>query len=207
MSEHVWGIIVAAGTGSRYGSPKQYEVLRGRRVLDWARQAASRSCEGVVMVVPEDRIALREPGAHRVVVGGATRSASVRAGLHAVPDDAEIIVVHDGARPLASPEIFGRVIHAVRHGADGAVPGVPVNDTIRSRDGGTVDRSRLVAVQTPQAFRANVLRRAHEGEPDASDDASLVEAVGGVIVVVDGEHRNLKITTPIDLRFAALLLG
>lgn len=205
--EHVWGIIVAAGTGSRYGSPKQYEVLRGRRVLDWARQATSRSCEGVVMVVPEDRIGLREPGAHRVVVGGATRSASVRAGLAAVPDDAEIVVVHDGARPLASPEIFGRVIHAVQHGADGAVPGVPVNDTIRSRDGGTVDRSQLVAVQTPQAFRADILRRAHEGEPDASDDASLVEAAGGVIVVVDGDHRNFKITTPIDLRFAALLLG
>jgi 2-C-methyl-D-erythritol 4-phosphate cytidylyltransferase len=159
------------------------------------------------MVVPEDRAELREPGAHRVVVGGATRSASVRAGLAAVPDDAEIIVVHDGARPLASREIFSRVIDAVRHGADGAVPGIPVADTIRSLDGGTVDRARLVAVQTPQAFRADLLRRAHDGEPDASDDASLVEAVGGVIVVVDGEHRNLKITTPIDLRFAALLLG
>jgi 2-C-methyl-D-erythritol 4-phosphate cytidylyltransferase len=203
----IWGIVVAAGSGSRYGSPKQYEVLRGRRVLDWARQATSRSCEGVVMVVPEDRIALREPGAHRVVVGGATRSASVRAGLEAVPDDAEIIVVHDGARPLASPELFRRVIHAVRHGADAAVPGIPVADTIRSRTGGTIDRSNLVAVQTPQAFSADMLRRAHKNEPDASDDASLVEAVGGVIVVVDGEHRNLKITTPIDLRFAALLLG
>jgi 2-C-methyl-D-erythritol 4-phosphate cytidylyltransferase len=202
-----WGIIVAAGTGSRYGSVKQYEVLRGRRVLDWARQVALRACEGVVMVVPADRLELREPGAHRVVAGGDTRSASVRAGLDAVPDDADIVVVHDGARPLASLELFHKVIDAVRDGADAAVPALPLTDTIRSLDGGTIDRSRLVAVQTPQAFRAEVLRKAHEQGTDASDDASLVEAIGGSVAVVDGEHRNLKITTPIDLRFAGFLLG
>jgi 2-C-methyl-D-erythritol 4-phosphate cytidylyltransferase len=202
-----WGIIVAAGSGSRYGSVKQYEVLRGRRVLDWARQVALRACEGVVMVVPADRMALREPGAHRVVAGGETRSASVRAGLDAVPDDADIVVVHDGARPLASIEIFHKVIDAVRDGADAAVPAIGLTDTIRSLDGGTIDRSRLVAVQTPQAFRATVLRTAHEQGGDASDDATLVEAIGGSVVVVDGEHRNIKITTPIDLRFAGFLLG
>jgi 2-C-methyl-D-erythritol 4-phosphate cytidylyltransferase len=202
-----WGIIVAAGSGSRYGSVKQYEVLRGRRVLDWARQVALRACEGVVMVVPADRLELREPGAHRVVAGGETRSASVRAGLDAVPDVADIVVVHDGARPLASLELFHKVIGAVRDGADAAVPALALTDTIRSLDGGTVDRSRLVAVQTPQAFRAEVLRKAHDQGNDASDDASLVEAIGGSVVVVDGEHRNLKITTPIDLRFAGFLLG
>ncbi len=203
----VWGIIVAAGGGSRFGGPKQYEVLCGRRVVDWARQVTLRACEGVVMVVPPDRIEHREPGAHRVVPGGVTRSASVRAGLAAVPDDAEIVVVHDGARPLASIEIFHRVIAAVREGADAALPGVEVADTIRSRSGGTLDRGELVAVQTPQAFRVDALRRAHEGDPDATDDAALVEAAGGSVVVVDGEHRNIKITTPIDLRFAAFLLG
>lgn len=202
-----WGIIVAAGSGSRYGSVKQYEVLRGRRVLDWARQVALRACEGVVMVVPPDRLELREPGAHRVVAGGETRSASVRAGLDAVPDDADIVVVHDGARPLASLDLFHAVIGAVQHGADAAVPALALTDTIRSLDGGTIDRSRLVAVQTPQAFRADVLRKAHAQGEDASDDASLVEAVGGSVVVVDGEHRNIKITTPIDLRFAGFLLG
>ena len=207
LAVSTWGIIVAAGSGSRYGGMKQYEVLRGRRVLDWARQAALRACEGVVMVVPADRLALREPGAHRVVPGGATRSESVRAGLDAVPDDAEIIVVHDGACPLASLELFHKVIGAVRDGADAAVPALPVTDTIRSLDGGTIDRSRLVTVQTPQAFRAGALRRAHAEGAEASDDASLVEATGGSVVVVGGEHRNLKITTPIDLRFAALLLG
>lgn len=201
-----WGIVVAAGAGSRYGAPKQYEVLRGRRVLDWARQATSRSCEGVVMVVPKDRVAQREPGAHRVVAGGDTRAASVRAGLAAVPDEVELIIVHDGARPLASGALFERVLEAVRNGADAAVPAIPITDTVRSLDGGTIDRSQLVAVQTPQAFRADALRRAHADEPDASDDATLVEAIGGKIVVVEGERRNLKITTPIDLRFAALLL-
>jgi len=202
----VWGIVVAAGSGTRFGSPKQYEVLCGRRVLDWSRQATSRACDSVVMVVPEDRIAQREPGAHSVVAGGATRSASVRAGLAAVPQDADVIVVHDGARPLATQELFAKVIHAVRHGADAAVPVVEVTDTLRSVDGGTVDRSRLVAVQTPQAFDAHMLRRAHAAEPDASDDAALVEAVGGVVVLVEGDHRNMKITTPIDLRVAALFL-
>jgi 2-C-methyl-D-erythritol 4-phosphate cytidylyltransferase len=203
----VWGIVVAAGGGSRFGGPKQYEVLRGRRVVDWARQVTLRACEGVVMVVPPDRIEHREPGAHRVVPGGDTRSASVRAGLAAVPDDVDIVVVHDGARPLASIEIFHRVIAAVQEGADAALPGIEVADTIRSRAGGTLDRSELVAVQTPQAFRVDALRRAHEGDPDATDDAALVEAAGGSVVVVDGEHRNIKITTPIDLRFAAFLLG
>lgn len=202
-----WGIVVAAGSGSRYGGPKQYEVLRGRRVLDWARQATLRACEGVVMVVPKEREKDREPGAHRVVAGGDSRAASVRAGLAAVPDEADVVIVHDGARPLASLALFERVLGAVRAGADAAVPALPITDTIRSLDGGTIDRSRLVAVQTPQAFRADALRRAHAGEPEASDDATLVESIGGSVVVVEGEYRNLKITTPIDLRFAALLLG
>ncbi|MEO7556036.1 MAG: 2-C-methyl-D-erythritol 4-phosphate cytidylyltransferase [Acidimicrobiales bacterium] len=203
----VWGIVVAAGSGSRFGGPKQYEVLCGRRVVDWARQAVLRCCDGVVMVVPPERIEHREPGAHRVVAGGATRSASVRAGLAAVADDAEIVVVHDGARPLATVDLFRRVIDAVRAGADAAVPGVPLSDTVRDVDAGTLDRARLVAVQTPQAFRADVLRRAHHGDPDATDDAALVEAVGGTVTVVEGERRNLKITTPLDLRLAALLLA
>jgi 2-C-methyl-D-erythritol 4-phosphate cytidylyltransferase len=207
VSENVWGIVVAAGSGSRFGSPKQYEVLRGRRVLDWARQAMRTNVEGVVMVVPEDRIGKLEPGANAVVAGGATRSASVRAGLSAVPDRVEIIVIHDAARPLARSALVASVIDAVREGADAAVPGLEVTDTIRSRDGGVLDRSQLVAVQTPQAFRAAVLRRAHEGEPEATDDSALVEAVGGSVVIVEGQPDNFKITTPSDLKIAGLLLG
>ncbi len=203
----VWSIVVAAGSGQRFGGPKQYEVLRGRRVLDWARQAARVATDGVVMVVPAEHEGEPEPGADLVVVGGATRSASVRAGLAAVPADAEIIVVHDGARPLASRALFDAVVAAVRAGADAAVPALPVVDTLRSLDGGTVDRSRLVAVQTPQAFRAEALRAAHRDDADATDDASLVELAGGTVAVIEGDQRNLKITTPTDLRIAGLFLG
>ena len=128
-------------------------------------------------------------GADVVVPGGATRADSVRCGLDAVPDDAAVIVVHDAARPLASPALFAAVIAAVTDGgADGAVPGVPPSDTIKTVDEsgrvtGTLDRDRLVAVQTPQAFRAAVLRRAHDGAPvaGATDDAMLVESMGGTV--------------------------
>ncbi len=203
----MWGIVVAGGSGSRYGSAKQYEVLRGRRVLDWARQAMRSNVEGIVMVVPEDRVAKLEPGANAVVAGGATRSASVRAGLSAVPDRVDIIVIHDAARPLARAALVSSVVQAVRDGADAAVPGIEVADTIRSRDGGVLDRSKLVAVQTPQAFRAEMLRRAHQGEPEATDDSALVEAIGGSVVVVEGQPDNFKITTPTDLKIAGILLG
>jgi 2-C-methyl-D-erythritol 4-phosphate cytidylyltransferase len=127
-----------------------------------------------------------------------------------VPSSAEVIAVHDAARPLATPDLFRLVIAEVERGADAAVPGVPVVDTIRRVTGGAgdgvVDRAHLVAVQTPQAFRAVALRRAHRGEPEASDDASLVEATGGKVVVVPGEIANRKITDPLDLVIADALL-
>ena len=139
----------------------------------------------------------------------------MRCGLDAVPDEAEVIVVHDAARPLASPDLFAAVIAAVTDGgADGAVPGVPPSDTIKTVDEsgrvtGTLDRERLVAVQTPQAFRAGVLRRAHDGAPvaGATDDAMLVESMGGTVHVVPGEPRNLKITDPDDLEAAERILA
>jgi 2-C-methyl-D-erythritol 4-phosphate cytidylyltransferase len=203
----VWVVVVAAGAGSRFGRPKQYESLAGRRVLDWSLDAARSVADGVVLVVPPDRIADREAGADISVAGATTRSGSVRAGLGAVPAGADIIVVHDAARPLAPPRLFEAVIAAVDGGADAALPGVPVTDTIRRRDGGVVDRTDLLAVQTPQAFRASSLRRAHTGGPEATDDVSLVEAAGGKVVVVEGDPRNLKITHPDDLVVAAALLG
>jgi 2-C-methyl-D-erythritol 4-phosphate cytidylyltransferase len=160
-----------------------------------------------VLVVPADREHVAEPAADHVVVGGATRSASVRAGLTAVAPDARddcVIVVHDAARPFATVELFQSVIDAVRSGADGAVPGLPVTDTVKQvEDAGTVtatlDRTHLVTVQTPQAFRFAALRDAHRSGADATDDAALVEAIGGRVVVVPGENTNRKITTPDDL--------
>jgi 2-C-methyl-D-erythritol 4-phosphate cytidylyltransferase len=141
-----------------------------------------------------------------VVAGGATRSASVRAGLAAVPPDAAVVVVHDAARPLAPATLFAAVVDAVRDGADGAVPVVPVVDSLRRVGGGAVDRNEFVAVQTPQAFRADALRAAHAGNADASDDATLVEANGGKVVLVPGHPLNFKITSPHDLVIARALL-
>ena len=152
-----------------------------------------------MLVVHPDRSTDREPMVDAVVGGGDTRSASVRAGLAAVPDDADIVLVHDAARPLASARLWERVLAAVQAGNDAVVPAVPVVDTLREVDGTTVDRTAYVAVQTPQGFRAAVLRRAHEGAPEGTDDASLVEAIGGKVLVVDGEPENRKITTAADL--------
>lgn len=199
---------MAAGSGARYGggTPKQYLPLAGHRVLDWSLAAAREASDGVVLVVHPDRAHDLEPGADVVVAGGATRSASVRAGLAAVPADADVVVVHDAARPLAPPALFAEVVAAVVDGAAGAVPGLPVTDTIkrvrRGRVVETLDRATLVAVQTPQAFGAAALRRAHEAEPEATDDAALVEAAGGEVVVVLGDPANVKITRPGDLEAA-----
>lgn len=210
----VWAIVVAGGSGSRFGDsvPKQFLELGGLRVIDWALAAAGAVCDGVVAVLPAARLDATMPVGVVTVAGGPTRSASVRAGLSAVPEDADVIVVHDAARPLADPALFERVVAAVHAGADGAVPGVPVPDTIKRVDpaGGevleTLDRPTLRAVQTPQAFRAAVLRRAHAGRGDATDDAALVEAVGGRVVVVAGDPANLKVTGPDDLVRAEALL-
>ncbi len=158
-----------------------------------------------MLVVPQDRLLDAEPGADAVVSGGVTRSASVRAGLAAVPADADIILVHDAARPVPVPEVWGRVLAAVRAGADAVVPCVPVTDTLRVVGGSTAAREQFLAVQTPQGFRAAALRAAHQGAPEGSDDASLVEAAGGRVVVVDGNPANIKITTPTDLLLAEVL--
>jgi 2-C-methyl-D-erythritol 4-phosphate cytidylyltransferase len=205
----VWGIIVAAGRGDRFGEPKQFCALGGMRVVDQALMRAARACDGVVLVLPPG-VAWDGDSVAAVVGGGDTRSQSVRAGLGAVPPNIDVVVVHDAARPLASPELFDAVIEAVRSGADGAIPGLPLTDTVKRVDRAqvaeTLDREHLVKVQTPQAFRTDSLRRAHAAGGDATDDASLVEAFGGKVVVVPGEARNIKITDPTDLLVATSLL-
>lgn len=204
----VWAIVVAGGSGSRFGAEKQTALLDGRRLVDWAAAAARESCDGVVVVMPPASADV-ESGA--AVAGGETRSASVRNGLAAVPEDADVIVVHDAARPLAPISLFRSVIDAVVAGADGAIPALSVGDTIKRVDGDTVvrtlDRANLVAVQTPQAFRADLLRRAHAGQGEGTDDAALVEAGGGKVIVVAGDPVNMKITNPGDLRVLAVLVG
>ena len=200
----VWTVIVAAGSGTRFGGAKQYLELAGLRVVDRSVAVASQVSDGVVVVVPTSDVSAESIllAATAVVAGGSSRAASVRNGLAAVPDDAAIICVHDAARPLAGPDIYERVIGEVSSGAAGAVPVVPMTDTIRRVDGGVVDRSTLQAVQTPQAFRGELLRAAHAGADDATDDASLVEAAGYQVVAVEGHPRNIKITHPDDLAAA-----
>jgi 2-C-methyl-D-erythritol 4-phosphate cytidylyltransferase len=233
----VWAIVVAGGSGRRFGGRKQFLPLAGQPVASWSVRAAAAVADGVVLVVPRpdgaaDAGAPADPagagsgatvplpgstgdaalGATCVVVGGTTRADSVRAGLAAVPADAAVIVVHDAARPLAGPVLFGAVVDAVRGGrADGAVPVVPVTDTLKRVEGGqvvaTLDRDGLVTVQTPQAFRAGALRAAHAGAGEATDDAGLLEAAGGTVVTVEGDPRNLKLTRPEDLVLAESLMA
>jgi 2-C-methyl-D-erythritol 4-phosphate cytidylyltransferase len=216
-----WAVLVAAGRGERLGEdrPKAFvrlgdlpllaEPLRRLDESDWIDQ--------VVVVAPpeweEPAILLAEEiGASKVsscVTGGGTRTESVRAGVADVPADAAVILVHDAARPLLSDGVVARVIEALGHGFDAAVPGVPVTDTIKRVRGGvvaeTLPREELVTVQTPQAFVATVLRAALARE-DGPDCASLVEAAGGRVAVVEGDERLLKVTTRSDLdRVAAWL--
>jgi len=217
--------VVAGGTGRRFGAPKQFLPLAGTPVVTWSVRAAGSVADGIVLVVPAPDVHNATEGlpiagatgdaalgASVVVTGGATRGASVRAGLEAVPGDAGLIVVHDAARPLAAPGLFRAVVDAVRSGrVDGAVPVIPVADTLkRVADGrvvATVDRDGLVAIQTPQAFEASALRAAHAGGPEATDDAGLLEAAGWTVGTVEGDPRNLKLTRPEDLALAEALLA
>ncbi len=204
----VAAVVVAGGRGTRFGGLKQFAVVRGRTVAAHSVWSARHVAERVVLVVPDGYDGDGE-GADVVVTGGATRAASVRAGLTRC-GDASIVVVHDAARPWASPALFRAVLGAVQDGADAAIPALPVVDTLKrvARDHeasvvvATVVRDDLVAVQTPQVFRRDILERAHASGAEATDDAALVEAFGGRVVVIPGELANVKITEPADLERA-----
>jgi 2-C-methyl-D-erythritol 4-phosphate cytidylyltransferase len=212
----VWAILVAAGRGERLGldQPKAFAKLNGQPLLaePLRRLDDSEWIDAIVLVAPpgweEPAILLAEElGCGKVsacVPGGETRSDSVRAGLAEVPAEAVVALVHDAARPLLPEEVIGRVLVPLSEGWDGAVPGLPVSDTLKrvAPDGGveaTVSRDGLWAVQTPQAFAADVLRRAAGGSAEATDCAGLVEAAGGRVKVVEGDARLLKVTTADDL--------
>jgi len=207
-------VVVAGGSGSRFGRPKQFLDLAGRPVIAWSVAAARTVADGVVVVVPADTdpavVDGRPWGADQVVTGGDTRCASVRAGLAAVPGTAAVIVVHDAARPLAPAPLWAAVVDAVAaDGVDGAIPVLPVADTLkRVVDGtveATVDRDGMVTVQTPQAFVAATLRAAHAAGDEATDDAGLLESLGATVRTVAGDPRNLKLTRAGDLAVAEAL--
>jgi 2-C-methyl-D-erythritol 4-phosphate cytidylyltransferase len=209
----VAAVVVAAGQGQRYGGPKQFAVLNHDTVTTHSVRAARSVAERVILVVPPNYQGNGE-GADVVVIGGSTRANSVRAGLGEC-GDADVIVVHDAARPLATSALFTSVVDAILAGADGAVPGLPILDTVKrirhegnvTLVGTTEPRDQLVTVQTPQAFARDALVRAHATGEDATDDAALVEAQGGRVVVVPGEPDNVKITVPGDLATAASIVS
>jgi len=212
----VWAILVAAGRGERLGldQPKAFAKLGADPLLAEPLHRLDESdwIDAIVLVAPpgweEPAILVAEElGCGKVsacVAGGETRADSVRAGLAEVPDDAVVVLVHDAARPLLPPEVIERVLAPLSEGWDGAVPGLPVADTLKrvGADGSvaeTLSRDGLWAVQTPQAFVAAVLRAAAEAGGDATDCATLVEARGGRVKVVPGDTRLLKVTTADDL--------
>lgn len=218
-------VVVAAGTGSRLGAgrPKAFVELAGRTLLQHALEGAlAAGVTGLAVVVPEsligparsvlDTVAGAERIATAVVAGGAERTDSVRAGLAALGQEFDIVLVHDAARCLTPVAVFERVIAAVAAGAAGAVPGIQVVDTIKTVDAhgvitGTPDRALLRAVQTPQGFAAEILRAAYAGDLLATDDAALVELCGHDVVVVDGDPLAFKITTTDDLERARALVA
>jgi 2-C-methyl-D-erythritol 4-phosphate cytidylyltransferase len=220
----VWAILVAAGRGDRLGGdrPKAFAKLAGRVLLaeSLERLEGSDWIESIVVVAPPDWeepaiLLAEELAAGKVaatVTGGTTRADSVRAGLAEVPADAPVVLVHDAARPLLPDAVIERVVTAMGDGWDGAVPALAVSDTVKRTDSDgtvveTVDRSGLVAVQTPQAFATDVLRSALAAGGDESDCAGFVERAGGRVRVVDGDRRLVKVTTEADLRFVEILLA
>lgn len=211
----VWAILAAAGSGDRLGldRPKAFAPLNERPLIaeSLERLDASGWIEGIVVAAPPEWeepciLVAEEIAAGKVaetVTGGETRSESVRNALAQVPEGAAVVLVHDAARPLVTEEVIERVVTALEDGWDGAVPSLPVSDTVKRVEREavveTIDREGLVIVQTPQAFLVDVLRRAIESGGEASDCAALVEAAGGRVRAVRGDPRLLKITEPADL--------
>jgi len=201
----VWAIVLAAGSGARYGGPK-HELQLGGLPL-WKRSVSVLEASGidsVVVVGPVDG----------GVPGGPRRRDSVVAGLAAVPESVEWVVIHDAARPLITRRLVATVLGAARSGqSDAVVPALAVTDTLKVVDGDvvveTIDRSQLAAVQTPQAFRAKLLREAHLIDPDddVTDDAGLLERIGGTVTIVPGDRTNIKITFAGDLELAEQMMG
>jgi 2-C-methyl-D-erythritol 4-phosphate cytidylyltransferase len=214
-------LIVAAGRGERLGSgrPKALVTLAGRPMLEWsvaALRAVPAVCE-IVIALPAQQL-WAAPQDTVAVTGGAVRSQSVREALRAA-GAGDPVIVHDAARPLASTDLFERVLAELEHtGADAVIAATPVSDTIKevAADGRTIsatlDRQRLWAVQTPQVFRRAMLERVLLGASDevlaaATDDAWLIEAAGGRVCVAEADRQNIKVTSLTDLRLAELLLS
>ena len=215
-------VLVAAGRGTRMGPgpAKAFRLLAGQPLVVHAARAAlgSGAVGLLVAAAPPDAVAeveaaLTQVGPGCVVVaGGASRRESVAAALAALPQGFDVVLVHDAARCLAPPELFANVAAAVEGGADAVVPVLPVADTVKRVEGDlvvtTLDRSALRTTQTPQGFRRAVLLRAHASAAgDVTDDAGMVERLGGKVQVVPGHEQAFKVTRPLDLLVAEAVLA
>lgn len=204
-----WGIVLAAGDGARFGGPKQFVKAGERRLVDLAVEALVRACDRVVLVLPPERRWDGPPVDH-VVAGGADRGASVRAALAVIPEGGETVVVHQAANPLASAATFAALREAIDGGAAAAVPGLRPADLVRYREGDAVGpvvgRDELVLIQTPAAFRLDVLREAHAAAGAALEDTVLVTALGYDVQIIPGDPRNVHVATPADLEIVEALL-
>ena len=218
-------IVPAAGAGTRLavgeatpGPPKALRLLAGEPLLRHAVRSLEHVVHHVVVPAPANQhdavqTALGDvPVPVTVVTGGPTRQESVRRALAALPEDVDIVLVHDAARPLTPPAVTDRVVAALRDGAQVVVPAVEVVDTLREVSGATsrtLDRAAIRAVQTPQGFRAEVLRRAHAAADHdlATDDASMAERLGVPVDLVEGDARAVKVTRAADLLLAEAMLS
>jgi 2-C-methyl-D-erythritol 4-phosphate cytidylyltransferase len=202
-------MVLAGGGGNRFGGLKQFAVLGGQTLLERVVETAADRTDGVVVVLPDGH---DWDGKGVRATGGATRAESVRAGLAAVPGDAQVIVVCDAAHPLATPALYDAVIAAVRAGADGAVPGLPLTDAVKAvlpgdLAGDTTPAGGHVSAQMPMGFRAAALRQAHRHRFAAVEDSAMITADGGRVVIVPGEVTNVHVTTPAELRVAEALMS
>jgi 2-C-methyl-D-erythritol 4-phosphate cytidylyltransferase len=213
----VVGIVPAGGSGERLGAggPKAFVALAGQQLFAWSVAALSGVCDRVIVAAPSESPvpSPQSPGLD-FVVGGESRSESVRNALLAAPE-ASVVVVHDAARPLVTSELVQACVDALEPGVDGAIAAAPMTDTVKEAapDGRvvrTLDRSVLWRIQTPQVFRADVLREALDRDvaalAAATDDASLVEEMGGTVRVVEAPPDNMKVTSEADFRVAEALL-
>ncbi len=253
----IWIILVAGGSGARFGSFKQFADISGKTVLEWSLKAALSITPNLVVVLPhqakdsktKNQAAKAPKGSTSAdnlqdfledanppwnteswnteflknakpikdakeifaTTGGTTRSESVRAGLKKIEsmgklESAEIILIHDVVRPLADRKIFSAVIEAVQNGADAAVPAISANDTVHTTSSEILDRQSLLLLQTPQAFKAEVIYEIHKSNPEATDDVSLCIKANKKVEYIKGSSQNLKITTAEDLPIAEALL-
>ena len=221
-----YAVIVAGGSGSRMGVgiPKQFRCLKGKPLLWWSLDAFHKenATTGLIVVLPEQFIDLwkdlfsalpnEEQYEHLITIGGESRTQSVVNGLKLIADFNSLVAVHDAARPLVTPDLISRGWNvAIKDGA--GVPVIPVTDSLRELDSAgnnskSVDRSRYVAVQTPQVFQTEILKGAYEKSNDSNftDDATVVENFGLKITLFEGSYRNIKVTNPSDIEIATILM-